>query len=426
MKKILKISGKSKVRRAKAAEVKGLEEYGAMELEGRLALIQDLISLGLMHIKEELQGEVRRLAGDRYKRNGLSGHCRWTRQKGSVYIKDQKAPVIYQRVRDTINNREIPLSVYERFQRPKDLDEGLLRRVLHGLSTRNYRECAEAIPGALSLSPSTVSRRFIRASEKKLRELTERRLDGYDFVSIVMDGKSFGDDEIIIAIGITIEGRKVVLGLIQAATENQRVCKDFLHGLIDRGLRYDEGLLCIIDGAKGLRKAINEVFGVYAAIQRCRWHKRENVLKYLPKGLHSQFRQKIQMAYDKATYEEARAALKRVRAELKLINESAVESLDEGLEETLTIHRLGMHGELKRSFTTTNMIESVMALIGQKTDKVDYWRNSSQKQRWVATSLLHAEGRLNKVNGYRHLPKLRDALQREIDSALKGKEAVAA
>jgi putative transposase len=424
MKKILKISGKSKVRRAKAAEVKGLGEYGAMELEGRLALIQDLIPLGLMHIKEELQGEVRRLAGDRYKRNGLSGHCRWARQRGSVYIKDQKVPVIYQRVRDTINNREVPLSVYERFQRPKDLDEGLLRRVLHGLSCRNYSECAEAVPGALSLSPSTVSRRFIRASERKLRDLMERRLDGYDFVAVVMDGKRFGEDEIIIAIGITIEGRKVVLGIIQSATENHSVCRDFLHGLIDRGLRYDDGLLCIIDGAKGLRKAINEVFGVYGVVQRCQWHKRENVLKYLPKGLHSQFRQKLQRAYDKSTYEEAKAALKRVRAELKLINESAVDSLDEGFEETLTIHRLGMHGELKRSFRTTNIIESVMAHIGQKTDKVDYWHNSNQKQRWVATSLLYIEQRLNKVNGYRHLPKLKEVLLRETRTV--GKEAVAA
>jgi putative transposase len=262
-------------------------------------------------------------------------------------------------------------------------------------------------------------------SEKKLRELQERGLDGHDFVAIVIDGKSFGDDGVIIAIGITIEGRKVVLGLIHAATENHRVCKDFLQGLIDRGLRYDKGLLCVIDGAKGLRKAIDEVFGIYAAVQRCRWHKRENVLKYLPKGLHSQFRQKIQRAYDKSTYEEARAALKRVRAEIKLINESAVASLDEGFDETLTVHRLGMQSELKRSFTTTNMIESVMALIGQKTDKVDYWRNSSQKQRWVAASLLHIEQRLNKVNGYRHLSKLRSALQRGIDLSMEIKKAVA-
>ena len=424
MKKILKISGKSKVKRAKAAEIIDLEGYEALELDGKVALIQELIPLGLMHIGEVLKEEVKSLAGERYKRNGLLGHARWTKQKGYVYVKDQRLPIIYQRVRDTRNNKEVSLNSYESFQEPKDMDEGLLRRVLHGLSCRNYSECAEAVPGAFSLSPSTVSRRFIRASERKLRDLMERRLDGYDFVAVVMDGKRFGEDEIIIAIGITIEGRKVVLGIIQAATENHSVCRDFLHGLIDRGLRYDEGLLCIIDGAKGLRKAINEVFGVYGVVQRCQWHKRENVLKYLPKGLHSQFRQKLQRAYDKSTYEEAKAALKRVRAELKLINESAVDSLDEGFEETLTIHRLGMHGELKRSFRTTNIIESVMAHIGQKTDKVDYWHNSNQKHRWVATSLLYIEQRLNKVNGYRHLPKLKEVLLRE--TRTEGKEAVAA
>ncbi len=167
MKRILKISGKSKVRRANREEVKDLEGYWAMGIEGRLALIQELMPLGVMHIKEELQAEVRRLAGDRYKRNGMSGYCRWTRQKGSVYIKDQKVPIMYQRVRDTINNKEVPLSVYERFQEPKDLDELLLRRVLYGLSTRNYRECAEAIPGALSLSPSTVSRRVHKGEREE-------------------------------------------------------------------------------------------------------------------------------------------------------------------------------------------------------------------------------------------------------------------
>lgn len=423
MKKILKISGKDKVRRARVPEAISLSEYGAMEMDSKIALIQELIPLGLMHVKEELQADVMRLAGERYKRNGLPGHNRWTKQKGSVYIKDQKVPIVYQRVRDTINNIEVPLSTYERLQSPHREDEGLLKRVIHGLSCRNYRECAEAIPGALSLSPSTVSRRYIRASERKLRELMERPLGGYDFVAIVMDGKRFGDDGIIIATGITMEGRKVVLGLIQAATENHKICKDFLMEIIERGLKCDKGLLLVIDGAKGLRKAVNEVFGVRGVVQRCQWHKRENVVSYLPKGLQATFRRKLQAAYGKGSYDEAMAMLQRIKAELRLINESAVKSLEEGLEETLTMHRLGLRAKLGRSFTTTNMIESIMALLEQKTGKVDYWRNSSQKQRWVATSLLWAEQRLNKVNGYRHLSELRSALIKE---ATKGKEAVAA
>jgi transposase-like protein len=425
MKKVLQISEKSKVRKARAAEVMGLREYGALELDSRLALIQELIPLGLIHIREELQAEVKRLAGDKYKRNGISGYDRWGKQRGSVYVKDQKVPIIVPRVRDTINGKEVSLNNYERFQQPSNVDEGLLKRILHGLSCRSYRECAEAIPEAFSLSASTVSRRYIRASSRKLREIMERRLDRYDFVAVVMDGKSFGEDEVIIAMGITIEGKKVILGIIQAATENHRVCKDFLHELIERGLRYDRGVLCIIDGAKGLRKAINEVFGTYGVVQRCQWHKRENVVSYLPKGVQGQFRQKLQGAYNKATYESAKKALQRIKAELRLINESAVKSLEEGFEETLTIQRLEMHEELKRSFKTTNIIESIMAVVGQKTNKVDYWRSSDQKQRWIASSLLYAEKRLNRVNGYKYLSKLRDAIQKEI-SITEGKEVAVA
>lgn len=427
MKKVLKISGKSKkAKRAKATEARGLDEYGALELDARVELIRELIPLGLMHMGEVLRDEVISLAGDKYKRNGLPGHVRWTKQKGYVYVGDQRLPIVFQRVRDKRNNKEVPLSSYERFQEPREVDEGLLRRVLHGLSCRNYRECSEAVPGALSLSPSTVSRRFVRASERKLRELQERRLDEHDFVAVVIDGKRFGDDGIIVALGITTKGEKVVLGIVQAATENQRVCKDFLLDLIERGLKYEEGLLFIIDGAKGLRRAIGEVFGPRGVVQRCQWHKRKNVLDYLPRGLREQFRRKLQQAWDKKTHKEARAALMAVRNELRLINASAVKSLDEGFEETLTLHRLGLHGELKRSFRTTNMIESVMSLVGQKTDKVDYWKNSSQKQRWVASALLWAEQRLNRVNGYRHMPKLREALRREIEASAKGKEAAAA
>lgn len=430
MKKILQINGKSKVRKAKAVEVMKLKEYGALEVDSRVALIQELIPIGLMHIADELKREVEELAGERYKRGGIAGYDKWGEQEGSVYILDQKIPIKVSRVRDTINNREVSLSTYKKLQQPAGkAEDKLLKKVLYGLSCRDYRECSEAIPEALSLSPSTVSRRYIRASNKKLKELTDRRLSQYDFVSVVMDGKAFGDDGMIIALGGTAEGRKVMLGIIQSSTENHKVCKDFLLKLIDRGLKYDKGLLCVIDGAKGIRKAINEVFGIYGIVQRCQWHKRENIAAYLPKHLIEEFRKKLQDAYGKEDYKKAKAALQAIKTELRLINESAVNSLEEGFEETLTIQRLGMHRELMRSFKTTNMIESVMALVGQRTDKVDYWKNSNQKQRWVATSLLSIEQRLNRVKGYRHLIELRNALQREIQNRCgmdERKEAVAA
>ena len=412
---IVKFGAKGKVKRAKAVEVQKLQEYGALAIDAKAALIQELVPLGLMHIVAVIEEEVVKLAGEKYQRNGIAGYDRWGKQQGSVFIQDQRIPIMYQRVRNGRTNKEVPLTSYELFQKPTNgANEKLLKRVLYGLSCGDYRACSEAIPEALSLSPSTISRRYIAASEKKLREIRERRLDEYDIVALVMDGKAFGDDEIIISVGVTIKGEKIILGIIQAASENASVCKDFLRGLINRGLKYEQGLLCVIDGAKGFRKAIDGVFGNHGVVQRCQWHKRENILEYLPKEMQDTFKKKLQTAYRQEDYSDAKAAFQAIKKELKLINESAVSSLEEGFEETLTVHRLNVHQELRRSFTTTNMIESINALVGQRTDKVDYWKNSNQKQRWVATALLDVETRLNRVNGYRHLQELRQALQREM------------
>jgi transposase-like protein len=203
----------------------------------------------------------------------------------------------------------------------------------------------------------------------------------------------------------------VVLGFVQTATENELVCTQFLRGLVERGLDASKGVLCVIDGAKGLRKAVAKVFTGQAAVQRCHWHKRENVVRYLPAGRQAEFRRKLQHAYQQPTYEQAKAVLKKVRAELVTINQSAVASLDEGFEETLTLHRLGLFAELGTSFKTTNCIENLNSLVGQRTNKIDCWRNSEQKHRWLATAILEIEPRLRKVRGHRHLPRLRAALQ---------------
>jgi putative transposase len=283
-----------------------------------------------------------------------------------------------------------------------------------GLSCRRYAECAEAVPEAFGLAPSTVSRRYIRASARQLQALSERRLDGYDLVALLLDGKTFAADEMVIALGVTLHGQKVVLGFVQTATENTRVCAAFLRDLVARGVRYEQGLLVVIDGSKGLRRGVQEVFGEAATVQRCTWHKRENVVAYLPTGQQTAWRRTLQRAYEQPTYAEAKAALDRLARELRALNESAARSLAEGLEETLSLHRLGVAGELGRSFKTTNALESVMAQVEQRTGKVDRWRTSDQKQRWLASALLDIEPRLRRVRGYRALPKLRDALQRSI------------
>ena len=415
MKTILRIGRGVKVRRARVKEILDLPAK-AMDMNGRAELIQALIPLGLWHVKEVLEEEVRSLAGERYKRQGVEGYDRWGKQWGSVYLRDQKVPIPVPRVRDRQGGKEIRLRSYERMQEPWNGDEGVLKRILHGLSCRSYERCAEAVPEAFGLSGSTVSKRYIRASARELKRLCERRLEGYDFVALLLDGKGFGTDEMVIALGVTMDGRKIPLGFVQTGAENERVGREMIEGLLERGLKIGDGLLCIIDGSKGLRKALYDVFGTKVLVQRCQWHKRENVIGYLPKGMQGSMRRRLQEAYEEPTYERAKEKLLKIRRELQQINRSAVNSLDEGFEETLTLHRLGLFPELGVSFKTTNCMESLMALIGQKTDKVDYWRNSDQKHRWLAAALLDLEPRLRKVKGYKYLPKLRAAIQRAIET----------
>jgi transposase-like protein len=346
----------------------------------RMALIQALIPVALEKVEEELQADVARLAGERYVREGrLPGHVRWTPQRGSIYLADQKIPIEVPRVRDRLRNQEVPLPTYERLQAPRALDSGLLHKVLGGLSTREYERCAEAVPAAFGLSASTVSRRFKRASAKKLQELSDRRLESYDLVALMLDGKTFAEDEMVSAVGVTITGEKVLLGFVQTATENRKVCAAFLRTLLERGLRVELGLLVVTDGAKGLHAAVREVFDRTAVLQRCQWHKRENVLAYLPERHRATFRRKLQAAYEQPTYEAAKRALGKVRAELALLNASAVASFDEGFDETLTLHRLGVFAELGTSLKTTNTLESIHARVESRTAKVDHWKNSGKR-----------------------------------------------
>jgi len=384
-------------------------------ISSRVALIQALIPVALERVEAALQEEVTHLAGAPYAREGRRpGHVRWTPQGGSIYLADQKIPLEVPRVRDRLRNQEVPLETYQQLQQPREMDTGLLHKILGGLSTREYERCAEAVPEAFGLSASTVSRRFKRASGRKLRELMERRLETYDLVALLLDGKTFAEDEMVTAVGVTITGEKVLLGFVQTATENRKVCAAFLRELVERGLQIEAGLLVVTDGAKGLHAAVREVCGSAALLQRCQWHKRENVLQYLPERHRPPFRRKLQAAYEQKTYEAAKRALGKLRAELVLLNASAAASLEEGLEETLTLHRLGVFAELGTSLKTTNALESIHARVESRTAKVDHWKNSEQKQRWLATALLDLEPRLRRIRNYRALPLLREALKRQM------------
>jgi transposase-like protein len=381
-----------------------------MAFETRMAAIQTLIPIALERVNEDLQKEFSSLVGKRYARGKQLGP--WGSNNGSVYLGDQKMPVRVPRVRDRIADTEVSLRTYQRLQSPGVIDDLAFRRVINGLSMGRYEKAAIEVPETFGIKRTSISRRFKRSSAQKLAALNERDLSGLDLVAIFLDGKHFSTDhEIVVALGITLSGEKVILGMVETSTENYRVCRDFLNRLIARGLRTQEPLLCLIDGGKGLRKGIEEVLGDQAVVQRCQWHKRQNVLAYLPQGRRDEYQRKLQTAYEQPSYEGAKARLSAIKAELQLINGSAVASLEEGFEETLTIHRLGLFETLGVNFKTTNAIENVNSLLAIYTDRVCYWKNSEQRQRWVATSLLEIEPRLIRLKNHQYLPQLRAALQ---------------
>ena len=409
MKKVLRVGEKGKTKLATE------ERQLTSDLQARVEVIQALIPLGLEAVKDLLIREVEQLAGVKYSRSGgLPGHYRWGSEDGSVYLGDQKLAINRLRVRKDKGKVEVPLETYTKLQEPQKAEELIFKKVLAGLSCRQYQACAEAIPETFGLSPSTLSRKFVTSSAKQLEKLMERDLSQQDFVALFMDGKTFAEDEMIIALGVTLSGEKVIMGLVQTATENEKVIKELLGQMLERGLKIDEGILVVIDGSKGLKAAVRKVFHHKAIVQRCQWHKRENVVSYLPETHRKAWRKKLQRAYEQKSYEEVRQALDRLKPELQLLNASALNSLEEGLEETLTLHRLGLFKHLGKSFKTTNMIESIMSLVGQRTDKVDYWKNSSQKQRWVASALLAIEPSLRRVHGFRYLDRLRETLRNEV------------
>ena len=395
-------------------DVMSREEYWELELDTKVELIRSLVPLGLIHIHELLDEEVTALAGARYARKEASTHGRrHGSNPGTVGLAGQRVPIQVPRVR-SVSGSEIGLRSYAALSGDREVNDLVLKRVLYGISCRNYEAAAESIPGAIGLSSSTVSRGFIQASAAKLREFQERDLTGEDVVVLFLDGKAFADATMVVALGVTLSGEKRFLGFVETDTENERVLTPFLRSLVERGLDISQGLLVVLDGGKGLRSAVKKAFTDRALVQRCQWHKRENVVSYLSKSEQAPWRRRLQRAYDRPEYEEALAALEKLHEELEERNQSAAGSLREGLEETLTLHRLGLYGVLGRSLKTTNCLESVNALVEERCAKVDHWKNSSQRHRWMATALLDIEPRLRKVVGYRYLPKLREALKREL------------
>lgn len=384
----------------------------------KLALLEHHLELARIFVNELLEEEVEEKARQSYSHDD-SRYSRWGKNPGSVRIGEEKVPITVPRIKSRMIDTETEKTFSpERYYQMKELPPmtgKMMEAVLLGLSQGDYERVASSFVGGFGRSQSAVSERFIERSAKALEEFETRSLEDLDLVALIMDAKHVAGRQMMVALGVTAGGKKIPLSFAEASTEHHEPVKSLLRELIDRGLSYDQGLLFVTDGARGLHKAIREIFSGYGLIQRCQWHKRENIVGYLPKSGRKKWRRKLRRAYQKPTYEEAKSALTDLHAELQEINRSTARSLQEGLEETLTLHRLGVFEEVGRSLKTTNAVENLNSLVEKYIGNVKRWHHSEQWARWFDLGLLEAEQRMNRIAGHEDLPKLRNALQRELD-----------
>lgn len=401
----------------KGEKIKTLSQLLEKDNSTKLALAKHYLEINLLLINELLEDEVSSLAGERYSRDKpLEGrYSRWGSNPGSVRIGEEKVPVIVPRVYDQQDKQNISLSSYKELRETEPDEYKLLKGLLHGLSSGDYGDVVSNFADSFGLSRSSVSKRFIEQSTEAVKEFCERDLSSNTFIALFIDGKYLAREQMVIALGVTEQGEKIPLGFIQTNTENARSIKQLLTDLIARGFAFEDGLLCVIDGAKGLRKAIEDVFGNNAVVQRCQWHKRENVLSYLKESDKDIYKKKLNRAYVTEDYEEARLQLEDIISELKQINIYASNSLKEGFEETLTIHRLGLKADFGKSFSTTNIIENLNSQLVKYIGRVKYWKTSDQRQRWVASALLEIERKMHRVFNYKALHEMKDAIMKEIE-----------
>lgn len=293
-----------------------------------------------------------------------------------------------------------------------------MRALMLGLGTRQFKDTAEVLLDSFGLSKSALSEAFVEHSREILEAFLDRRLDDATYVGMFIDGKVLQNQNMVVAIGITEKGDKRTLGLTQATTENGAAIAVMLRDMIARGLDFEQGLLIVIDGGTGLRKAIDEVFGIYGVVQRCHVHKLRNVLSHLNENERQTWQGILKSFFACEDFDEATRQAKQIQAELQKINIPAARSFSEGLDDVLTLARLSLHNVLGRSFRSTNIIESVNAGIARYTRHITRWSTADQRLRWTALALMDMEPTWNKVHNFRRLPMLQRAVQKELNKRL--------
>jgi putative transposase len=366
---------------------------------------------GLQLMDLLMQEEVRDLVGERSQRQSERTANRWGSERGYCVVMGQKVPVERPRVRTT-DDKEVRLGSYEMFHRGEPLTETVWEKLMLGLSTRRYGQAVRQFTEAYGLEKSAVSEHFVEASRTKLKELMERRLDKTDLCALLIDATPFEGQQMVAALGIGQDGRKMILGIRQGATENATVVGELLGDLVNRGLDFTEPRLYILDGGKALTAAVRKHAGESAAIQRCQVHKRRNVLDHLTDEQTPAVAKKLNAAYALEDYAAAKQALNTIHRELMDLNPSAARSLGEGMEETLTVHRLHVPMQLRKTLASTNVIESAFSIVERVCRNVKRWHGGDQRERWVGSGLLVAQKQFRRITGYKQIP----ALIRELEA----------
>ena len=365
---------------------------------------------GLQLMDLLMQEEVRDLAGERSQPQSDRTAHRWGSERGYCVVMGQKVPIQRPRVRTT-DDKEVRLGSYEMFHRGEPLTETVWEKLMLGLSTRNYGQAIRQFTEAYGLEKSAVSEHFIEASRAKLKTMMERRLDKTRLCALLIDATPFQGQQMVAALGIDEYGRKMILGIRQGATENATVVGELLADLVDRGLDFTEPRLYILDGGKALTAAVKKHAGESAAIQRCQVHKRRNVLDHLTDEQKLAVSKKLNAAYALEEYGAAKEALNTLHRELMDLNPSAARSLGEGMEETLTVHRLHMPAQLRKTIASTNVIESAFSIVEKVCKNVKRWHGGDQRERWVGSGLLVAEAQFRRITGYKLIPVLMEELK---------------
>ena len=390
-----------------------LGEFVGAAREGLLALS---VGVGLGVLAELLEEEVDEVVGPKGKHDADRIAARHGHEQGEVTLGGRRVGVERPRVRTADGSDEVTLATYEHFADRDPLSRVVLERMLAGVSTRRYVRTAEPVGAdveakARSTSKSAASRAFVERTRVALKELMARRLDDVRLAALMLDGIELKARRNIVALGVTTGGVKIPLGLWDRSTENATVATAPLSDLVERGLDPEQGILFVIDGSKALRKAIRDVFGQDAPVQRCIRHKERNVLEQLPERGRPPLKRRLRQAWANPDHKRALDQLHALAAELERSHPGAAGSLHEGLEETLSLTRLGIRGNLKRTLESTNPCEPMIEICRRTSRNVKRWQTGEMRLRWTAAGMLEAEQQFRRTIGYRDLAKLLVAIE---------------